>query len=171
MIEYKVSDGYVEQHEGLYRQLSFLTNEISNSYPGHYEWLITTFQNGLMVGERGAVLAYDNTRPQHIKDVPISAQNTFWLSGCSLVKNTKEEKKICCLFVDPSYRHQGIASNLIQQSFGLLKTDKPLMTVAENNLPQLLPLIKRFGFELTSVKDSVYKPGVKEYYYNEGLAR
>ncbi len=45
------------------------------------------------------------------------------------------------------------------------------MTVSQQNLGMLQKLIDRYGFELTSVKESVYKPGVKEYYYNEGLAR
>ena len=45
------------------------------------------------------------------------------------------------------------------------------MTVSQQNLGMLQKLINRYGFELTSVKESVYKSGVKEYYYNEGLAR
>ena len=73
-----------------------------------------------------------------------------------------EEKKLCCLFVDPNYRGQKIASKLIEDSFELLNTNKPLMTVSQQNLGMLQKLIDRYGFELTSVK---------EYYYNEGLAR
>ena len=78
---------------------------------------------------------------------------------------------MCCLFVDPNYRGQKIASKLVEDSFTLLNTTKPVMTVSQQNLSMLQKLIDRYGFELTSVKESVYLPGVKEYYYNEGLAR
>ena len=79
--------------------------------------------------------------------------------------------ELCCLFVDPNYRGQKIASKLVEDSFEVLKTNKLVMTVSQQNLGMLQKLIDRYGFELTSVKESVYKPGVKEYYYNEGLAR
>ena len=45
------------------------------------------------------------------------------------------------------------------------------MSKSKGNVIYPETLIDRYGFELTSVKESVYKPGVKEYFYNEGLAR
>lgn len=169
MIEYKQSNGYNVEHCRFYPQILWLTDEITKTYAGHPKWVNDVFLKGLYAGKtRGYVFA---VAPDSKQWIEVSGQKVGTLAGCSLLKNTPEEKKICCLFVNPNHRKQGIASQLIERSFVLLDTDKPLMTVAENNLDQLRALISRYGFELTSVKDSVYKPGVKEYYYNEGLAR
>lgn len=169
MIEYKQSIGYNLEHNRFYPQILWLTDEITKTYAGHPNWVNNVFLDGLYKEtSRAYVFA---VAPESKQWFNVSGQQVGTLAGCSLLKNTPDEKKICCLFVNPNHRKQGIASNLIERSFMLLNTDKPLMTVAENNLDQLRPLIQRFGFELTSVKDSVYKTGVKEYYYNEGLAR
>ncbi len=157
MIQYILSDRYNTDDVMYYEQLPRLTEEIGKSYSGHLVWLNTKFLPGLHTKTRGYSFAIDD--------------RTDWLSGCTLLKNEPSEKKLCCLFVDPNYRKLGIASKLVENSFELLRTDKPVMTVSEQNLSQLQPIIKRYGFELTSVKESVYKQGVREYFYNEGLAR
>lgn len=174
MIAYKNSIDYNINDERYYIQVKNLTKTIADSYDGHFQWLDTKFFGELRKGgqSRGYSFAIDFDK---FIDFPYGSTfdtvGTYQLAGCSLLKNTPEEKKLCCLFVDPSYRGQKIASNLIENSFELLNTTKPLMTVSQQNLSQLQKLIDRYGFELTSVKESVYKPGIKEYYYNEGLAR
>ena len=157
MINYLLSDVYNLDHEHYYMQLPMLTATIADSYAQHFMWLEKTFIPGLRHGNRGYVFAED--------------KYNIHLAGCSLLKNGPDEKKLCCLFVDPAYRKQGIASKLIENTFQVLGTDKPVMTVSEQNLAQLMPLIKRYGFVLTNVRTGAYKSGVKEYYYNEGLAR
>lgn len=172
-IQYRSSDTYNINDSGLIVQLPTLTKTIGDSYPGHFKWLDDTFIKGLQQGkERGYSFAvdYDN-----FIDFPYGSLfdsiGVYKLSGCALLKNTPEEKKLCCLFIDPAYRKQGIASKLVENSFEILGTTKPFLTIAENNLSQLQGIIKKYGFELTSVKESVYKKGIREYYYNEGLAR
>ena len=172
MITYKHSQWYNIDHAGYYPQVAWLTYEIGQTYRGHKKWLDEKFFPGLMDSyTRGYAFAIDPCSQEWARVNKSLPTFDGTLVGCSLLKNEPEEKKICCLYVNNQYRKQGIASQLIKDSFELLDTDKPLMTVAENNLEQLTPLIKKFGFELTSVKESVYKQGVKEYYYNEGLAR
>ena len=162
---------YCLEDDYFYLQLPTLTKVIGDSYPGHFKWLDNTFLKGLqLTTERGYSFAIDFDRFIGVKS-KMGIVGTHQLAGCSLLKNSPEEKKLCCLFVDPTYRKRGIASHLVEDSFEVLNTDKPLMTVSEHNVPQLQKLIDRYGFELTSVKESIYKPGVKEYYYNEGLAR
>ena len=173
MVSYHLSNRYNLQHFGLYQQIPILTKTIAESYPGHLEWIDKKFLRHLHDSTRGYSFSVDYDVPVRVPNLlhPGQMLDSYHLSGCSLLKNTKDEKKICCLFVDPAYRGQGIASQLIKNSFAILNTEKPLMTVSEHNLPQLQKLIDRFGFELTSVKNSVYLPGVREFYYNEGLAR
>lgn len=170
MITYELSKVYNPNHEMLYGQVAWLTRDILDSYEGHWEWLEKKFFPGLIEGKRGYSFAVDYNKKTNTKTksgiIPV-----YTLAGCSLLKDEPDEKKLCCLFVDPTYRGQKIASKLVEDSFEVLNTNKPVMTVSQQNLGMLQKLIDRYGFELTSVKESVYKPGVKEYYYNEGLAR
>ena len=169
MVKYLNGTDYSFDHLQFHIQVPVLTKEIGLTYPGHQKWLDTTFTQGLVDGNRGYSYAVDyHNKILFPYGSLLDRVSTYKLAGCSLLKNTPEEKKICCLFVDPQYRKQGIASQLIRESFNILQTDTPLITVAENNLPQLEPLLKKFNFELTSVLDSVYRKGVKEYYYNQG---
>ena len=168
-IAYKDSTTYNIGDARLYIQLPTLTKKIGDTYPGHSEWLNNKFIAGLQSGnERGYSFAVSPKWIDFRYGSLYDTVHTKQLVGCSLLKNSPEEKKLCCLFVDPAYRKQGIASKLIEHSFEILGTEKPFLTVAENNLDQLKPLINKFNFELTSVKESIYRKGVKEYYYNEG---
>jgi len=169
-VKYALSNVYNPDHEPFYGQVAWLTRDILDSYDGHWDWLQDKFFPGLKEGKRGYSFAIDYDKAQAITTkrgiIPV-----YILAGCALLKDEPDEKKLCCLFVDKSYRGQKIASKLVEDSFEILKTNKPVMTVSQQNLGMLQKLIDRYGFELTSVKESVYKPGIKEYYYNEGLAR
>lgn len=168
-IEYLQGDDYIFPHMQYYIQIQELTKVIGKSYPGHLKWLNETFIGGLWKQERAYSFAVDfGNKILFPYGDCFDRVSTYKLAGCSLLKNTPEEKKICCLFIDPQYRKQGIASKLITDSFELLGTTKPLITVSENNLSMLEPIIKKYNFELTDVKNSVYRKGVKEYYYNQG---
>lgn len=169
-LSYELSDVYNSKHEPLYHQVAWLTRDILDSYDGHWDWLQYKFFPGLKEGKRGYSFAVDYDSTQAVT-TRRGILPTHSLVGCALLKDEPDEKKLCCLFVDKSYRGQRIASKLIEDSFEILKTNKPVMTVSQQNLSMLQKLIDRYGFELTSVKESVYKPGIKEYYYNEGLAR
>lgn len=169
-LSYELSEVYNPKHEPLYHQVAWLTRDILDSYDGHWDWLQYKFFPGLKEGKRGYSFAVDYDSTQAVT-TRRGILPTHSLVGCALLKDEPDEKKLCCLFVDKSYRGQRIASKLIEDSFEILKTNKPVMTVSQQNLGMLQKLIDRYGFELTSVKESVYKPGIKEYYYNEGLAR
>ena len=152
MIKYVTSYKYNAEHEIYYKQIIPLAETIVNYYPCYTDWLNNKFFAGLKSSQmqRGYVFALDNNM----------------LSGMALLKKDTEEKKICCLFVKPEYRKQGIATNLIKQSIILLQTNKPLITISEQNLSMFLPLFRNFGFEITETKNGIYKKGVKEYYFN-----
>lgn len=146
------SYNYKPEHQIYYDQVLDLTHTIGGTYPGHKQWLNDKFMQGLKKGDgRAYCFAVAGRR----------------LTGVSLLKNTAAEKKICCLFVLPDYRRMGIASKLIQSSFEILNTQKPLMTVSNNNLEQLQPLLKHFGFELSRTQTGAYRPDLEEYFYNE----
>ena len=128
-----------------------LTKPICDTYSSHDDWFKSKFVPNIQKGERIYIVSFDDNEN---------------LTGCSLLKDTKQEKKICTLFVNPKYRKQGIASVLLDASLNVLN-NKAVMTVADKNLSQLLSLIKKYNFELTSVKKDVYTKGSVEYFFNE----
>ncbi len=152
MIQYVTSYEYNVKHDVYYKQIMSFAEIIASNYPDYTNWLNNKFFYELKSGQmqRGYVFALDNKV----------------LSGMALLKKDTSEKKICCLFVKPEYRKQGIATNLIKQSIILLQTNKPLVTISEPNLAMFLPLFKNFGFRITEIKNGIYKQGIKEYYFN-----
>jgi len=155
-IEILQSYKYDPAHQIYYNQVPVLTRTIAETYPGYKKW----FQDKFMVG-----LQNETSRAYCF------AVDGLTLAGLSLLKNTPEEKKICCLCVSPNYRRMGLASKLMQSSLDLLHTTKPLMTISNNNLNQWQTLIKRFGFELSRTQAGAYRPDLVEYFYNEHYTR
>ena len=88
------------------------------------------------------------------------------LAGCTLLKNTRDEKKISTIFIDPKYRSNGLGSKLMGKSIDILG-QSPLITVSDKNLSELKPLLDKFEFLLSSIKKDIYKKGDKEYFFNE----
>ena len=140
-------------HKNLYANLARLTSPMSDVYPDYKEWLFKKFFPGLKDGSRKMVVAYNNDNPNN----PV---------GVALLKDTQEEKKICCLFVREDCRGQGIASKLMKKSFESLKTEKPLMTVSNNNLSQLQRLLDKNNFEFSYKRKGAYQENNTENYFN-----
>lgn len=146
------SYNYKPEHQIYYNQVLALTHTICDTYPGHAQWFNDKFMPGLRNND-GRAYCFAVSGPR--------------LTGVSLLKNTADEKKICCLFVSPDCRRMGVASKLMQDSIAMLRTQKPLITISNNNLEQLQPLINRFGFELSRTQAGAYRSDLVEYFYNE----
>ncbi len=72
-------DYYSPAHECLYEEIAKLTKSISDTYPGHNDWLFNKFIPGLKNGSRKMVVAYDDLRN---------------LMGVALLKDTEEENML-----------------------------------------------------------------------------
>ena len=94
-------DYYSSAHECLYKGIAKLTKSINDTYPGYNDWLFNKFIPGLKNGSRKMVVAYNDL------------QNPM---GVALLKDTEEEKKICCLFVREDCWRNGIANNLMKKT-------------------------------------------------------
>jgi hypothetical protein len=88
------------------------------------------------------------------------------LVGIAILKRIPEERKICTLWVAPSSRKIGVGRRLLIDSLAWLDCDKPLITVCQERLNELQPLLRKFGFSLEQVSDSYYRPGRREYVFN-----
>lgn len=89
------------------------------------------------------------------------------LIGFIIGKDTKKEKKICCVMILPEYRNNGYAIKLIEEMQKELKTNKPHCSVSEDMLPLYEKIfIKHFNWELKEVISNLYVEGKKEYFFN-----
>ncbi len=138
----------------LYEQILAFIQPLRDTYPEYDKWFKEKFIPGLQKSERMFIIALDDN-------------NT--LAGCVLIKNTKEEKKISTLLVDPKFRRKGLGEELLKQTLQELGSH-PLITVSNKNLSQLQPLLKKCGFHLSAIKKGVYNSQDTEYYFNDQKA-
>lgn len=151
-MQIKTFDSFYPEHIKLYEEIFELIKPIQDFYPNYEKWYREKFIPGLKKKERLYIVAYDDK-----KNI---------LSGCALLKKTREENKLCTLFVHPNYRSQGLGKKLMQQAlnaFGKL----PLLTISSKNFSKYQPLLKHFGFHWSASKKNVYQENDIELYFNE----
>ena len=154
MIYIKTFKSFHPEHRPLYKSLLALTLPIGQTYPNYKNWYNNTFISSLKKNERMYIVAFND-------------QNA--LAGCVLAKQTSDEKKICTLFVSPSFRRQGIGTKLLKTAIKELG-EHPLMTVSSRDISQLQPLLNHFGFHLSAIKKGAYHRNDTEFYFNDKKA-
>lgn len=88
------------------------------------------------------------------------------LDGFVIAKRTHHERKICTLWVAPSARRQGLASDLLAEASEWLGTSFPLITVCEEKLPLLQGLFSAHGYICTGHHDGLYRSNRREFVFN-----
>jgi hypothetical protein len=92
------------------------------------------------------------------------------LAALAIVKDDGLEKKLCCLRVLPGYQNlSGIGVRLFDRCFDVLGTDKPLLSVAEEQLPKFERLFKHYGFHEVQAYADYYRHGATEFAFNGNL--
>lgn len=119
-------------------------------YPFYDAWYFGIFLPGLRRGTRKLIVCTYQTEP----------------IGFALLKTTASEKKICRLIVHPDFRRSGIGSLLLERSFDLLETERPLISISDKRLYCLYPFLHRYGFRLEYVLDNYYRVNSSEYVFN-----
>ncbi len=150
-MQIKTFNSYHPEHTKLYEDILSLTMPIKDTYSGYTDWYKNVFLPGLKKGERMYIVAQDENEN---------------LAGCVLIKNTKYEKKICTLFVNPLFRKQGLATQLMKISLTELG-EHPLITVSSRNIFQLKPLLDKMGFHLSDKRKGAYGTEDMEFYFND----
>ena len=88
------------------------------------------------------------------------------ICGIMILKNYKEEKKICTLYVLENFRNKKIGSQMIKKSFEYLGTNKPFITIPEEEYLNFKALLDKFNFIETKRIKSYYRKDKIEYFYN-----
>lgn len=146
-MNYLFSKHYHPNKQNLYQQVFNLTASMTESYPNYYDWFQKTFLTGLQQGKNAYFLAMEGSE----------------LAGCCLIKNAKDEKKICTLFVHPAYRRQGIGRSLMDRAMAHLGSDVEI-SLSSKHLASMTRLLCDFGFYLSHMEYGLYAPDQTEYF-------
>ena len=118
-------------------ELYQLTDFNSSQYPNYMEWFFGKNIPRIIKGEGDVLFTLDGLSVQ----------------GLIVMKNTEEEKKLCTFMVDECYRKQSIGTNLLEEAFKYLNTDKPSITIPEKNIDQFKFFIDYYNWENTGFTD------------------
>ena len=83
-----------------------------------------------------------------------------------ILKKHKEEKKICTLYIEKNFRNKKIGSQMIKKSFEYLGTNKPCITIPEEEYLNFKPLLDKYNFIETKKIKNYYRKNKIEYFYN-----
>lgn len=130
-------------------QIVQFMGDLAYEYPKFDEWLNRVFDE-ISQGKRVILL-----------DVEGGV-----IRGLAILKDTVDEKKVCTLRVDERYRRQGIGSALIKESYRILRTDTPLMTVSEKHIDIFKDFLRENGAKLFESVTGLYNNGEQEFFFN-----
>ena len=88
------------------------------------------------------------------------------LAALAILKRSPFERKVCTLWVARFARGCGFGQRLLSDSLEWLESDTPLITVCQERLHELQPLLGKFSFRLEQAAQSLYRPGRFEYVFN-----
>lgn len=125
-------------------EIYLLTDYNKLQYPEYYKWYYQTNIPRILDGEGEAIFYLDG----------------FQIVGLSMLKRTDDEAKICTFFIDEEYRKRGYSSLLLEDSFGYLGTESPIITIPENRLDEFSKIIEAYGWVPTETTDKYYSPEV-----------
>lgn len=126
------------------------------SYPNFENWFI----------EKVVPMVGENNQREVIISLTEIGTNKIEVTGIAVLNKTFNESKICLLKVNELYRGMGIGISLFRKSFEYLETQKPLITVSEDNLYYFKDIFSKLKFDNTSIIDNYYVNGKKEYVFN-----
>lgn len=131
-------------------QLSCFLNEIKILYPNFNYWLSNKFYKPVYEEKRNIIAAHDGNS----------------LLGIVLLKKSTYENKICTLYTSPFHQGQGIGSQLVDLSLQYFDSPDVLITVAQEKLIELAPILKSKGFVCTASIKGMYRPESTELFFN-----
>ena len=123
---------------------------LEQMYPGFEDWYWGKVVPGLSNGTRQLFIEERGSR----------------IIAAVIAKAEGAERKLCTVWVHPAYTGQKIGVRLMDEAKSWLGTNKPMISVPEERVEEFRSIFIRWGFELTQVLDSYYRPGRKELVFN-----
>lgn len=97
------------------------------------------------------------------------SRNGKKLGGVAIAKRSPYERKLCTLWVAPERRTSGVASDLAEQAFLWLGTQRPLFTVPEEVMGDFSSLLNAWRFDQYRLLNGYYRSGMREFVFNGPL--
>lgn len=141
--------------EKLINDVLLLSLEVKTDYPDYKQWYTTIHVPGLYDSTRNIIIA-------HIKDKIV---------GFVSLKKTKEEKKICTFYVEKRFQKNKIGTILVERAITYLEEEKPLITIPLDKLHEFTRIGRRLGWQITDIKENLYRVGSPEVIVNGNLAQ
>lgn len=123
--------------------------DMSLSYPQFDIWFKKVLL-GIQLGERSILLEYRQDN----------------LAGIAILKNNKEEKKLCCLRVLSPYEGSGVGIKLFNRAFDELNTKSPLLSITNEKLINFERIFDYYGFKIEEKYPDLYLPDKTEISFN-----
>ncbi|MBP7902161.1 MAG: GNAT family N-acetyltransferase [Spirochaetes bacterium] len=133
-----------------FKSIYFTLKELDNEYPFFSDWYFDKVKNGIYSSNREIIFNIINDQ----------------IAGIAILKNDVSEKKLCTLRVHNKFQRLGIGKQLMAESFELLDTQFPLITVNSRKDHLFKNLFKYYNFKRTNVFDGIYRPYNSEITYN-----
>ena len=149
-----INQGYpLEMLQKILNDILVLSMQVKKDYPDYRNWFINTQIPGVYDGTRNIIVA-------HIKDRIV---------GFVSLKKTPSEKKICTFYVEKNYRRNQIGTLLVEKAVEYLEETKPLITIPMNKLNEFIKIGNRFNWEITDIKENLYRTTTPEVIVNGAL--
>lgn len=126
-------------------------------YPRYKEWYFTKQLPGIKNNERDILFVRN---PKDYNDI----------IAVACLKKSKEEKKLCTLYVSDKYRNLGLGTCIIEKAMNYLETTKPLATIADYKLDMFIPIINKYNWELVEIV-KIYNNKSNELCFNGRLVK
>lgn len=148
---FKFSELPTREKQLYYNYIYLFLMEANMQYPAFSAWYDNLFTDGLhLKPEREIVIC----------------EKEYKIAGVAILKQTKEEAKICTMYVAKQYRHNGIGRRLMELSLEWLKSQKPVITLDGSKEPEFAGILSHFGFALQKRSCGLYHPGKVELIYS-----
>lgn len=144
----------LSEMQGNGKNFSQATNEIykltdynHKQYPGYLQWFYGK-SIPRVFNKTGDMLFY---------------LDGYQIVGLSILKKDSDEKKICTFMISEDYRKKGYSKLLLEESFKLLGTEKPVITIPEFRIPEFQSIIDAYDWKQTGKIGNYFSP---EYEFN-----
>lgn len=133
-----------------FKSIYFTLKELNTEYPYFADWYFNKVKNGIFYSNREIIFNITNDQ----------------IAAIAILKNETSEKKICTLRVSNNFQRLGFGKQIMAESFEILDTQFPLITVNSHKEYLFTHLFKYYNFRKTNVFDGIYRPYNSEITYN-----
>jgi hypothetical protein len=126
---------------------------IRGEYPDYKGWFLDKQVPGIYDGSRNIIVAHINDR----------------VVGFANLKKDETEKKICTLYIAPSFRKNKIGDILVEQAMSWLECENPLITIPTSKLGGYIRIAHKYNWIVTDIKDGLYRINDPEVILNGAL--